>query len=177
MYKQCETEQSMARQRELERGLLEAQCYHAGTPQQAVYLFLRAVKERNLFYRMAVTPKEDVAELEAFAASCLAVENEEDYGSVDCWDASLYCAIFPKEMFGLWDFWIYNMQCDEAAGSATVWVELDGEEKGVDYVRWQLDLVNEDGWKVLLREEGGRQTRLQEEVGGLTCPSIISEHL
>lgn len=24
---------------------------------------------------------------------------------------------------------------------------------------------------------GGRQTRLHEEVGGLTCPSIISEHL
>ena len=26
-------------------------------------------------------------------------------------------------------------------------------------------------------EAGGRQARLHEQVGGLTCPSIISEHL
>lgn len=152
--------------RDLEWGLLEAQCYHAATPQQAVYLFLRAVRERNLFYRMAVSPLEEIESLERFAHAYMGGDNTVDYEAEEIF----YFPGFPRDMFAAESFGIYNLQYDEESGSAVVWAELSknsmaqnseqnaGQNSARSYVRWELGLVYEDGWKVSLKEEGQPQT-------------------
>lgn len=55
---------------ELQRELWKAQLYQTRTPEEAVYLFLRAAAEGNVFYRMAVIPQDRVEAFEEFAATC-----------------------------------------------------------------------------------------------------------
>lgn len=141
-------------ERDLEWGLLCARCYCAETPQQAIYLFLRAAKERNLFYRMAVMPLEHVEGYENFAKICLSGAEKGDYGSVETWEEEAYSPYFPRQMFGgLEAFRIYNLQHDETSGSATVYVALGSEDSKEAYAEWKLQLIKENGWKVWIEEE------------------------
>lgn len=158
--------------RDLERGLLEARCYHAPTPHQAIYLFLRGTLERNLFYRMAVMPQEHVEGFENFAKICLeaGLVNEEDYGSVETWDPEEYSPYYPKEMYELSAFTIYGLQYDEEKGSATVQAIFQMDDSGEDYAEWKLELTNEDGWKVWLTEETGR---IEESANGAYVPEPL----
>lgn len=139
-------------EQDLERGLLEARCYHAPTPYQAVYLFLCSVKERNLFYRMAVMPEEYASGLEDFAKICFETDlvHDEDYGSVETWDPEVYSPYFPMDMNDAEWFTVYNLQYDELSGQATV---VAGTSDLANYMEWELELIWEDGWKVWLAEE------------------------
>ena len=155
--------------RDLERGLLEARCYHAPTPHQAIYLFLRGAMERNLFYRMAVMPKEHVEGFEEFAKICLesGLVHEEDYGSVETWDPEAYSPYYPLEMHELERFTVYNLQYNETFGQATVLAE---SEDWVGYVEWKLELIYEDGWKVWL---AGESEKCNEYEDGIYKPEPI----
>ena len=150
--------------RDLEQGLLEARCYHAPTPHQAVYLFLRSVMERNLFYRMAVVPSEHAEGLENFARACFETDlvHDEDYGSVETWDPQAYSPYYPLEMNGLERFTVYNLQYDETTGQATVVAELSKQTDVTDYVEWKLQLKLEDGWKVWLAEESEKKNEQED---------------
>ena len=53
-------------EKELERALLEAQCYHAHTPEEAVYIFLLALKKHNPVYRIAVMPQAEIPLFEEY---------------------------------------------------------------------------------------------------------------
>lgn len=158
--------------KDLERGLLEARCYHAPTPHQAIYLFLRSAMERNLFYRMAVMPEEYAEGFEDFAKNCLetGLVYEEDYGSVETWDPELYSPYYPLEMDDVERFTIYNLQCDETSGKATVVAQYAGMTSWDVYAEWKLELVYEDGWKVWLVEESQKQN---EQEDGVYIPEPI----
>ena len=158
--------------KDLERGLLEARCYHAPTPHQAVYLFLRSVKERNIFYRMAVTPKAHVEGMENFARACFETDlvHDEDYGSVETWDPEAYSPYYPAEMGDIDRFLVYNLQYDETCGQATVVAQYASMVEYDEYTEWKLELTYEDGWKVWLAEES---EIFCEQVDGAYVPEPI----
>ena len=152
---------------ELQKELLKAQLYHARTPEEAVWLFLRAAAERNVLYRASVLPGERVGEFEEFAYRCWRQGSLTERGSLiptenPCLEET--GAYFPRETFeGKQQYLIYNLQCDEERGTATVFVRPGNGEEGSAYTEWRLALVKEDGWKVWLAGDPGRMTGVYQE--------------
>lgn len=141
---QIETEQ------DLERALLNARCYHARTPQEAVYLFLRACQEHSIVYRMIVMPEEEISRYEEFASQWFRQRDAFDQVELMFGDGS-YPDYFPKDMQPA-SFKIYNLQYGEQTGSATVWAR-SGQEPEEVQSKWKLSLKKDKGWTVWLEEE------------------------
>ncbi len=144
---------------DMEMALLHARCWHACTPEQAVYLFLRAFEQKNAVYRMIIMPGEDISGYEEYVLACM--ENGEDIlepGSIRKvpWEDGSGERIppyFPKAILRVIKYDIYNLQYSDTEGSATVCVT----SQGINTTEWKLSLVKEDGWKVRLAGES--QTR------------------
>ena len=139
---------------DLETALLYAQCYHAHTPEEAVYLFLRACEERNLIYRMAVMPESEIPRYGEFAGKWL-FENREALVWEDLNEGmeEEYPSYLPEVTGAVRQYAIYNLQCDEETGSATVCVDLYKRSDRADFAEWELELTRENGWKVWLARE------------------------
>lgn len=139
---------------DLDRALLYARCYHARTPEEAIYLFLRAYEERSTIYRMAVMPEAEIPRYEEFARRWY------EAGEVTLWENLVSeegerCpSYFPRETAFMEDYRIYNLTYDEERGNAAVCAVPD-RGQGEEYAEWRLSLVKEDGWKVWLTEESG----------------------
>jgi len=153
----------MDSEKSLESALVYARCYEARTPEEAVYLFLRAVKEKNLLYRMAVLPAEQAADYEQFAKeNCIRGTDFisaqlPDYGR----EEGAYSPYFPRENESFSGFEVYNLQYDEEDGSgeAEVCAYLGrGSSDETEYVTWRLGLKKEEGWKAVLEAESERKT-------------------
>ncbi|MCM1065392.1 MAG: M56 family metallopeptidase [Eubacterium sp.] len=171
---------------ELQRELWKAQLYHARTPEEAVWLFLRAAAERNVFYRMAVLPGEHTEAFEAWAEACLrqghlngegvfdAMGDLQAVGGQESGEANGHmagvfgemAAYFPGESREIADWQshrVYNLQYGEGQGTATVFVRLRNGEDGAGYTEWKLNLTEEDGWKVWLAGDTGRMAGEYQE--------------
>ena len=152
---------------DLERVMLRAMTYEAETKEQAVYLYLKAMKEMNPIYLIAVTPEEELPELEAWIWEMFEqdkfvrwmingknyignTQNAVYYGATEWMNFREACIENPwfiRNGYTMEDGWIYNLQGDGTKGTATVelYVKEDGETSFVD---WGLELVYENGWKV-----------------------------
>ena len=136
--------------KDLERALLYARCYHARTPEEAVYLFLRACEEQSAVYRMAVMPEEEIDGFEKFAQEWFQNTDGRTLAELE----EEYPVYFPCETARIEDYRIYNLLYDEKEGSATV-CAIPNRKSGELFAEWKLALVREDGWKVWLLEETG----------------------
>lgn len=146
-------------QEDLEKAMVYAQCYRARTPEEAVYLFLRACRESNLIYRMAVMPEDEVSRYEEFTRKWF--ENGEAlvWADLNAGAAEAYPSYLPEKTGPIVrGFGIYNLQYDEEKGSAAVCAELRRQPEGESFVEWKLALVKEDGWKVWLTDETEERT-------------------
>lgn len=142
---------------DLEKALLYAECYHARTPQEAVWLFLRAVDEKSTVYRMSVMPRDEIPQYEKYAAACLGGRYENGWAEPVRESGEVYPPYFPEEMSGTEEYRVYNLQYNEERGTAAVCAKLTERGDPV-FVEWKLALLKEDGWKVWLEEESGRFT-------------------
>ena len=150
--------------------------------EQAIYLYLKAIKEMNPIYLMAVTPEEELPALEAWIQEMFEQDkfvrwqigkhayignaaNATYYGPAE-W------LTFREKMIEnpwfVWDGsrmtsgWIYNLCGDESKGTAKTELYVKDSE-GTSFVNWDLELLYENGWKVRrLSEEVYPETRWQE---------------
>lgn len=150
---------------DLERALLYARCYHAHTPQEAIYLFLRACQERSTVYRMAVMPEEEIARYEEFSMEWFQRQDALYWSDLSQGEEA-YPAYFPAETGSMPDYRIYNLVHDEKQGSAMVYAASRQSQAGRE---WRLELTCEDGWKVWLAEEILRP----EEAYGAYAPEAL----
>ena len=128
-------------EKDLERALLYARCYHAHTPEEAVYLFLRSCRECSPVYRMAVMPEDEIPRYQEYAWAWFSGQDTEGYP-----------AYFPRETGIAWKYRVYNLACDKERGSARV-CAASREREGRTCREWRLELAYENGWKVWLAEE------------------------
>lgn len=140
----------IASKRDLEYALLQAGCYYARTPEEAVYLFLRAFKEGNTVYRMSVMPEKEATQYEAFALEWF--ERQDIRRWAELFEAGGYPDYFPGETSAAESFRVYNLQYNEKEGSATVAAAFRGSD-GPAYAVWELALTKEKGWKVWLESQ------------------------
>ena len=138
--------------KDLERALLYAKCYHAHTPQEAIYLFLRSCEERNTVYRMAVIPEEETARYEDFAKKWFLRQNLTTWEELSQEEGKAYPAYFPANTESMLDYRVYNLVYDKERGSAVV-CATPHRRQGQARLEWRLELAREDGWKVWLAEE------------------------
>lgn len=149
---------------QLQRELLKAQLYHAHTPEEAVDLFLRSAVEHNVFYRAAALPQERAEAYEEFVGMCWNQGNLNARGelaadgALQSGEPGAYFSYFPKETLDVQQICIYNLQYDEDQGTATVCARLRGGQEGTNFTEWKLELTKEDGWKVWLAGDTGRET-------------------
>ena len=170
-------------EKDLERVMLRSVTYEAETMEQAIYIYLKAMKEMNPIYLMAVTPEEELPELEAWIHEMFEQDkfvrwmiNGESYiGNAE--NATSYSPAewltFDEEIIEnpwfVWDgnrmisCWIYNLHGDETKGTATAELYVKNSEM-TSFVNWELELLHEDGWKVRrLGEKVTAQSEWQEE--------------
>lgn len=169
-------------EKDLERVMLRALTYEAETKEEALYLYLKAIKEMNPIYLMAVAPEEELPKLEAWIWEMFQqdkfirwqIGNHAYIGNAA--NATYYgpaeWLTFREEMIEnpwfVWDgsrmtsCWIYNLRGHETSGSATVELYVKDSEN-TSFVNWDLELLYENGWKVRrLSEEVYPETRWQE---------------
>lgn len=151
---------------DLKRVMLRAMTYEAETKEQAVYLYLKAMKEMNPIYLISVTPEEELAKLETWIWEMFEQDkfvrwmingkwyignasNAAYYGPTE-WmnfkETSIENPWFVQNGYAMSNGWIYNLQGDDEKGTATV--ELYVEVGETVFVDWDLELVKENGWKV-----------------------------
>ncbi len=160
--------------RELEYALLQARCYYARTPEEAVYLFLRAFKEGNTIYRMSVMPEKEVPQYEAFALEWF--ERQDIRLWDELFEAGGYPHYFPGEISAAESFRVYNLQYDEKEGSATVKAVLRGSDGPVSAV-WELALTKEKGWKVWLESQSETAREEYEPEALVSCSVRMGDFL
>ncbi len=136
--------------RDLEYALLQARCYYARTPEEAVYLFLRAFREGNTVYRMSVMPEKEIPQYEAFALEWF--ERQDIRRWAELCESGGYPDYFPGEISAAESFRVYNLQYDEKEGSATV-TAVFRDPDGSVFAVWELALTKEKGWKVWLENQ------------------------
>jgi hypothetical protein len=169
-------------ERDLERVMLRAETYEAQTKEEAIYLYLKSMKEMNPIYLLAVAPKEEVSELETWIRDMFeqdkfvrwVINGKEYIGNAK--DAAYYSPAewltFQEEIIEnpwfVWDgwemtdYWIYNTQGNDESGTAAVELHMGGQE-ATSFVNWDLELLYEDGWKVKrVREEVFAESQWQE---------------
>lgn len=168
---------------DLERVMLRALTYQPETKEQAIYLYMKAMKEMNPIYLLPVTPKEDLPQLEAWiwdmfeqdkfirwvvkGQSCIGNAEDATYFNPAHW-----LSVNEEILENPWYVWdgdyitrccIYNLQGDENYATATA--ELYVEESGESIiVEWDLECLLEKGWKVRrVAEENLKETRWYAE--------------
>lgn len=160
--------------RELEYALLQARCYYARTPEEAVYLFLRAFKEGDTIYRMSVMPEKEIPQYEAFALEWF--ERQDIRLWDELFEAGGYPDYFPGEISAAESFRVYNLQYDEKEGSATVKAVLRGSDGPVSAV-WELALTKEKGWKVWLESQSETAREEYEPEALVSCSVRLGDFL
>ncbi|MCI9337152.1 MAG: hypothetical protein HFH93_06360 [Lachnospiraceae bacterium] len=152
---------------DLKKALLYARCYHAHTPYEAIYLFLRSCKESNTIYRMAVMPEKEIPRYGEFAEKWFLRQDITTWEGMSRGETDEYPAYFPTDSQGmLMNYRIYNLTCDEKQGSATVYAMPYGQQSGTG-LEWRLEMTREEGWKVWLVQEA------QTEVNGAYVPEPL----
>ncbi len=169
-------------ERDLERVMLRALTYQAETMEEALYLYLKSMKEMNPIYLMAVAPKEELPKLEAWIWEMFEqdkfvrwqIGNKSYIGNAA--NATYYGPVewlivgeeIIENPWFVWDgnrmtaCWIYNLQGNEKSGTATTELYIKDLDT-TSFVNWDLEFLYEDGWKVSrLSEEVYPETRWQE---------------
>ena len=141
-------------EKDLERAMLYARCYHARTPEEAIYLFIRSYEQKELIYRMAVMPEKEIPRYEEFARKWFLQKELTAWAEVPPGEKGGYPCYFPEKTMCMEDYRICNLLYGETAGSATVYA-IPNAKNGKAFVEWKLSLTKEDGWKVWLDEESG----------------------
>ena len=160
--------------RDLEYALLQARCYYARTPEEAVYLFLRAFKEGNTVYRMSVMPDREVPQYEAFALEWFERQDIRRWAELS--EAGGYPDYFPGETSAAESFRVYNLQYDEKEGSATVKAVFRGFD-GPAFAVWELALTKEKGWKVWLESQSETTQGEYEPEALVSCSVRMGDFL
>lgn len=152
---------------DLERVMLRALTYQPETTEQAIYLYMKAMKEMNPIYLLPVTPKEDLPQLEAWiwdmfeqdkfirwvvkGQSCIGNAEDAAYLNPAHW-----ISVNEEMLENPWYVWdgdyitrcyIYNLQGDEEQATATAELYVTDSGENV-FVEWDLECVFEKGWKV-----------------------------
>lgn len=159
---------------DLEYALLQARCYYARTPEEAVYLFLRAFKEGNTVYRMSVMPDKEVPQYEAFALEWFDRQDIRRWAELS--ETGGYPDYFPGETSAAESFRVYNLQYDEKEGSATVRAAFRGSD-GPEFAVWKLALVKEKGWKVWLESQSETVRGEYEPEALVSCSVRLGDFL
>lgn len=144
-------------EKDLERALLYARCYHAHTPQEAVCLFLRACEKNSPIDRMAVMPEKEIPQYREFVGRWFGSQEAFTWAELSAGEEETYPAYFPAETGRMLNYRVYNLVYDRETGKATVCV-TPHRQRGQIRLEWELELTYEDGWKVWLSEE----TRTEE---------------
>ncbi len=160
--------------RDLEYALLQARCYYARTPEEAVYLFLRAFKEGNTVYRMSVMPDREVPQYEAFALEWFERQDIRRWAELS--EAGGYPDYFPGEISAAESFRVYNLQYDGKEGSATVKAVLRDSD-GPAFAVWELGLTKEKGWKVWLESQSETTQGEYEPEALVSCSVRMGDFL
>ncbi|MBR3762555.1 MAG: hypothetical protein IKK59_07410 [Lachnospiraceae bacterium] len=177
--------------KDLERVMLRALTYEAETKEQALYLYLKAMKEMNPIYLMAVAPKEELPALEEWIWEMFSQDKfvrwiirdksyignaaNADYYSPAEWlnfrEEILENPWFVYDGNYMTDCRIYNLCGDGKRGTATAELSVK-EQGGTSFVNWVLELLYQEGWKVKrILEEVHTESRWQEE----PKPMIMAE--
>lgn len=131
-------------QREFQLALMKAELFEAKTPEQAVYLYLKAAKSGNPIDLMAVMPQKMRRDYERWALEAY-WPDKQLAGSgnwVAQWEENGY---FPEDPFLLMSFQVCNLITGgENSGQAEVFVSYGRD----DALLWELELTKENGWKV-----------------------------
>jgi len=140
---------------DLNRVLLRARLYEARTPEEALYLYLRALKGENPVYLMAVIPQEEIAAYENWVFE--AFENDQfvryHEGPVveDDWiNSNVEIAEnpwFTQSGFYMEGCRIYNLYKEDVRAKADILLDMHSDS-GKGQVLWKVELLLEDGWKV-----------------------------
>ena len=152
---------------DLKRVMLRAMTYEAETKEQAIYLYLKAMKEMNPIYLISVTRENELPKLEAWIWEMFEQDkfvrwmingryyignaSNAMYSGPTEWmnfkEAGIENPWYVWNGYTILDGWIYNLQGDNEKGTATV--ELRVQEAGETiFIDWDLELVQENGWKV-----------------------------
>ncbi|MBQ8231236.1 MAG: M56 family metallopeptidase [Lachnospiraceae bacterium] len=144
---------------DLNHAMLRAQVFEADTAEEAAYLYLKAMKDMNPMYLMAVLPKEEIPALEEWIRNTYRAEGfyHDEKGKLMQENWIYYKEILPNPWFiqdgnRMVTCFFYNMVADENRGSAVAEVvfKYDGEETSF---WWDLEFIKEDGWKVRRLDE------------------------
>ncbi len=141
-------------EKDLERAMLYARCYHARTPEEAIYLFIRSYEQNDLIYRMSVMPEKEIPRYEEFARKWFLQKELTARAEVPPGEKGGFPCYFPEKIAGMEDYRVCNLLYDETEGTATVYA-IPNAKRGEAFVEWKLSLTKEDGWKVWLTEESG----------------------
>lgn len=134
---------------ELQAALLHAQLYEAKTVEEALYLYLAAMRSGNPLYLMAVMPEDARLDyeswmLEGYAGGRL---SQASGNWMHEWEENAY---FPQMPFSLTDFTVYNLSVENPDhGTATVLVNGRTDESRL----WELEILREEGWRIRRRQD------------------------
>lgn len=178
--------------RDLDLALLQARCYEAATPQEAVYLFLRTLQEGNVIYHMAVLPEGQIAVYGDHVRAWYREGCLDEAGRLSGEGGDIFAGMRAD----IQGFGIYNLWQDGERGGAEVCIRMrrgwdpgvpdaggeacvgrtpgsqgldtsghregsaggdgagrkEGSRAPEDCLIVELDLVKEEGWKVIPRE-------------------------
>ena len=155
-------------EKDLNRVLLRAQLYEARTPEEAIYLYLKALKDMNPVYLMAVMPEEEIPIYEEWIINMY--RSDRFIHSSDGTVVQKHWINYNWEMKEHSDFsqnpWftqngdrmrfcnIYGLKWEESNGTAVARITIDEPDKENDtFLWWELQLMKEDGWKVRRMKE------------------------
>ena len=150
-------------EKNLNRVLLRAQLYEAKTPEEAIYLYLKALKDMNPVYLMAVMPEEEIPIYEEWIINMY--RSDRFIHSSDGTVVEKHWINYNWEMKEHSDFsqnpWftkngdrmrfcnIYGLKWEESEGTAVAKLTIDEPDEEDDtFLWWELQLIKEDGWKV-----------------------------
>jgi len=154
-------------ERDLNNIMLRAMTYKAQTKEEAVYLYLKAMRGMNPIYLIPVMPKDDLPAYEGWIYEMYRQEKFiqwHDRGKVYLGAAedslmqgvpewmNLHEEIVENPWFvhnGMYmrGCNIYNLTGDSSRGSAVAEVIMKNGGS-TSYISWELELLYEDGWKV-----------------------------
>ena len=154
-------------EKDLERIMLRAMTYQADTKEEAIYLYLKAIRGMNPIYLIPVMPKEDLPQYEDWIYEMARQEKFIQWHT----DGKVYLGAKEDSLMQNIPEWlhlyeeivenpwfvhegrymtgcnIYNLTGDSSRGSARVEVVMKNGGS-TSYISWGLELLYEDGWKV-----------------------------
>lgn len=141
-------------EKQLSEAILCARVFDAKTPEEAIYLYLRAMRYGNPLYLMAVMPERWQEEYEEWMLQTyweggfVTGKEYSIYGGEGWIDYPLDTPDpwFPEDGYVMQDFKIHNLMLngtEEGTAAVQIWLPYTEE-----YLLWELELTLEEGWKV-----------------------------